>query len=379
MNGHTAPIPTAAFTLHGRPAGVRWAALLLPSAVLIALLQLLHLPAAWLLGALGAAILLASYDGKVAMPRWPYVLAQGVVGCLVARSIGRGILETLLQRWPVFITCITSVLVISAGLGALLARWRVLPGSTAVWGSAPGAATVMVLMSAGFGADSRLVAYMQFLRVVLVAVLASVIARLWPLLPRAAAGTHVAATQAAALHALSHAPAQWFSLPATGPLLGTLALAMLGAFAGRVSKIPAGPLLLPMCAGIALSSLHMLTITLPPWLLAVCYVIVGWNLGQGFTREVMTYAARVFPRILASTLALIVLCGGLAAGLHLWLGTDALTAYLATSPGGADSVAIIASSSNVDLPFVMAMQTARFVLIIVLGPALARLVARWTM
>ena len=39
---------------------------------------------------------------------------------------------------------------------------------------------------------------------------------------------------------------------------------------------------------------------------------------------------------------------------------DALTAYLATSPGGADSVAIIAASTKVDMPFIMAMQMARF-------------------
>ena len=56
-----------------------------------------------------------------------------------------------------------------------------------------------------------------------------------------------------------------------------------------------------------------------------------------------------------------------------------LTAYLATSPGGADSVAIIAaSSSHVDVPFVMAMQMARFILVLLVGPALARAVARWT-
>jgi membrane AbrB-like protein len=63
--------------------------------------------------------------------------------------------------------------------------------------------------------------------------------------------------------------------------------------------------------------------------------------------------------------------------LHLTVGTDPLTAYLATSPGGADSVAIIAASSHVDLPFVMAMQMARFILVLLLGPTLARVVARW--
>ena len=40
-------------------------------------------------------------------------------------------------------------------------------------------------------------------------------------------------------------------------------------------------------------------------------------------------------------------------------GVDPLTAYLATSPGGSDSIAIIAASTNVDVSFVMAMQTVR--------------------
>ena len=57
-------------------------------------------------------------------------------------------------------------------------------------------------------------------------------------------------------------------------------------------------------------------------------------------------------------------------------GIDPLTAYLATSPGGADSVAIIASSSKVDQPFVMAMQIARFVVVLLTGPSLARFIAR---
>ena len=55
---------------------------------------------------------------------------------------------------------------------------------------------------------------------------------------------------------------------------------------------------------------------------------------------------------------------------------DPLTAYLATSPGGADTVAIIAATSPVDVPFVMAMQSARFIVVAFCGPAVARAVAR---
>jgi membrane AbrB-like protein len=54
---------------------------------------------------------------------------------------------------------------------------------------------------------------------------------------------------------------------------------------------------------------------------------------------------------------------------------DPLTAYLATSPGGADSVAIIAASSNVDVSFVMAMQTVRLIAVLLLAPVLTRFLA----
>ena len=66
---------------------------------------------------------------------------------------------------------------------------------------------------------------------------------------------------------------------------------------------------------------------------------------------------RRYPRILISILILMAVCVGLAALLVALAGIDPLTAYLATSPGVADPAAIIAMSSNVDVAFVVAMQT----------------------
>ncbi len=355
------PARRSAFTLRDTRTPLKWAILLLLSLAFIVPLELIRLPAALLLGAMAAAILVSVFDGKLSIPHWPYVLAQGLIGCLVARSIGPAILVTMVRQWPLFLAGVCSVLLISTSLGALLARWKVLPGTTAVWGSTPGAATVMVLMSEGFGGDPRLVAYMQFLRVMLVAIVASVVARLL-----------------VAPGGVARAAIDWFPAVAAGPLWETIALAVFGAIAGAKSRIPAGALLVPLVVGIVLSCTGVLTITLPPWLMAGCYALIGWAIGLRFSREIVIYAARVFPTIAASTLVLIALCGGLAVLLHLIVGTDPLTAYLATSPGGADSVAIIAASSHVDVPFVMAMQMARFILVLLAGPALARVVARWT-
>jgi hypothetical protein len=325
------------------------------SLVFVVPLELVRFPAAVLLGAMAGGIVVAMFAGRLTIPFAPFALAQGLIGCLMARAIGPDILMEIARQWPIFLLGVCSVLVVSTTLGVLLARWKVLPGATAIWGSAPGAAAVMVLMSEGYGGDPRLVAFMQYVRVMLVAVVASIVARFAGMSGTAAA-------------------IDWFPQISAAAFAETLAIAALSAVIGVRFKIPAGPLLISLFAGAVLSSTGAVSIILPPWLMAICYALVGWSIGLRFTREILRYAARVFPKVAAATLAFIALCGGIAWVLHLALGIDPLTAYLATSPGGADSVVIIASASHVDLPFVVAMQTARFMLVMVAGPALVKLV-----
>ena len=123
---------------------------------------------------------------------------------------------------------------------------------------------------------------------------------------------------------------------------------------------------MPLVAGAVVHWSGAVPIELPEWLLAAAYALIGWKIGLGFTREVLRYASRALPKIFLSIAVLIVFCGGLAFVLTRVFGVDLLTAYLATSPGGIDSIAIIAASSEVDLPFVMALQTIRlFILILI--------------
>jgi membrane AbrB-like protein len=351
----------APFTLRPTPPALQWGALLIATAACVFAFELVRLPAALLLGAIAAAILLSWFEGRVRIPPFAFIIAQGFVGCMVARSITPDIVMTIFHRWPMFLILIGAVIFLAAALGYVLARWKVLPGATAVWGSSPGAATAMVLMADAFGGDIRLVAVMQYLRVACVGLVASVVVRAW------------SASGGAAPRAIN-----WFPPLAAAPLLATVALAVGGAVVGLKSKIPAGALLAPLFVGAPLSAAHMLTITLPPWLLAICYALVGWSIGLRFTRDIVLYASKQLPRILASIFTLIAMCGALGFALHEAAGTDPLTAYLATSPGGADAVAIIAASSPVDIPFVMAMQIGRFLMVILIGPPLARMIARWT-
>jgi uncharacterized protein len=340
-----------------RPAQV-WSLLALATLAFAGALELLRLSAGVLMGALIAAVLVASADGALDLPVWPYRLAQALVGCLIARSLNVTNLQTILRQWPTFVVCVSAVILFSLALGGLLARSRVLPGTTAVWGAAPGAATVMVLMSEAYGADERLVAFMQFLRVAVVAVSASLVSQLFA--PHGAAAAKV-----------------WFPALDGASFLQTLAVAVLGALLATRWRLPGSGLVLPIFLA-ALLALLGVPIVLPPWLMAAAYTLLGWAIGLRFTREILRYTAHAFFKVLASIVALVLLCSGLGHLLHLVTGIDPLTAYLATSPGGADSVAIIAAGSAVDLPFVTAMQTTRFLVVLVVGPALARLAARWS-
>jgi len=346
-------------SLEGRSQRLQWALLAGLSIVLVGVLELVRLPAALMLGAMISAIVISALDGRVRVPRYPYLIAQSVIGCMIADSIPLSIIDEVTRDWPVFLSAVVLVIALAAFLGWLLARWQVLPGVTAIWGSSPGGASAITVMAGDYGADVRLVAFMQYLRVVCVAGAASVIARIWVSGPLAEAE-----------------PIIWFPAIDGLAFAETAGLFVGGVLLARLTKLPGGPILIPLVMGAVLQDTGLMRIELPPWLLAMSYAVIGWSIGLRFTPEIVRHAMRAFPRVLSSILLLIAACGGLAAALVFLLDVDPLTAYLATSPGGLDSVAIIAASSPVDLPFIMSMQTARFVMVLLFGPPLARFIAK---
>jgi len=303
-------------------------------------------------------IAFAARGATARVPNAAFLVAQGLIGCMIARMAPLSIAGELLQRWPVFAFGVLAVIAVSVILGWLLTRMHVLPGTAVLWGSAPGAATAMIVMAEAYGADARLVAFMQYLRVAAVAAVASIVARVWGLNP-------------------SHATLDvtWFPSIEWLSFLETVSLAVLGPWVAHKLQIRSGAFLIPLVSGIVLNRLGLLVIELPPWLLVLSYAVVGWSIGLRFTRLLLRHAAQAFPRVLACMLALIALCGLLAGVLVITAGVDPLTAYLATSPGGADSVAIIAASSKVDVPFVMAMQTSRLIAVIFLAPVIMKYIA----
>lgn len=356
----TIPAETGSGRLSRLPRAAQAFTLIALSATISTLLTLVHLPAALLIGALLSGIVVGVNGASVRVPVPAFGAAQAIIGCLIAASISLATFSAMAQDWSIVLGVVIATLSASSFLGWLISRWGVMPGTTAVWGSTPGAASAMVLMAGAFGADQRLVAFMQYWRVILVTVGAAAVARLW-----------IGPVDTSAQSVV------WF--PAIQPLAFgvTLASAALGAPLGRLLRLPS-----PYFLGgfLAAAILHLgfgLPVQLPGWLLAASYALVGWSIGLNFTRPILLHAARSLPLITLSILILMGFCGLIGMAIARVFNVDPLTAYLATSPGGMDSVAIIAAAAhNVDLSFVMALQAARFIVVLLLGPTIARTIAR---
>lgn len=337
-----------------------WSLLTAASTVFALLLEAVGMPAAWLLAPMAAAIIAAAAGMEAKVSGVVSIAAQALIGCLIANAITPDIFATLARNWALFVATTTATVVASALLGYLLARWRVVPGTVAIWGSTPGGATAMVIMAQAWGADARLVAVMIYLRVVMVAGLASIVALAFT--------NRVARTPMLESLEIAIDPSA---------LALTVAVAGVGALLGCWLRWPAGALICAMAVGALLNLADIARVSPPRLLMIPAFAVIGWRIGLGFTRETLSISARALPWLALASAVLLAFGGAMAWLLVRFAGVDPLTAYLATSPGGMDAIAVIASTSDADAPFVMALQVVRFLIVMIAGPALAtRLAAR---
>jgi membrane AbrB-like protein len=340
------------------PAPAQWLLLAALSALFTALLYWAGMPAAFFLGPMAAGVIAGIAGGTVRISPIAFTGAQGIMGCFIASGLTPAILRSFVEDWPVILGVVGSILAAASLLGWWMTRSRIFPATTSIWGSWPGAAA-MVVMAAEFGADARLVAFMQYFRVACVAGLASAVA-----------------TISAGRAGLPAPEVHWLAPIHFDAFLPTLLLAAGAAAAGRALRIPSGPMIVSLFIGATLHISGAMEIELPRWVLTATYALLGWSVGLHFTPPILAHALKAFPKVLMNVVLLISFSAGVGYILTQTLGIDTLTAYLATSPGGLDSVAIIAASSHVDVPFVMSLQTIRFLTIVIAGPPVARFLAR---
>jgi membrane AbrB-like protein len=301
------------------------------------------------------------WEGHPAVPRWGRTVSLAVVGGVLASAFDPSVLPLIASHWLPVTLVVLGTLSLSLGAGLLLPVLVHLDKKTASLGTLPGAASGMLAMSDPLGADARLVALMQYTRVVVVVVSATLVGRLG-LVP----GTSSPQVSSAGLQTapggadiLIQGPMMTYALMAL--------IAIVGAWAGTRFKLPAGALLGPLILGVAIEELGVVHLAWPHGVPQAAYLVLGLWVGLLFDGASVKRAGRLLPVVLASAVGLVLACAALGWVLAAVTGIDGITAYLATTPGGIDSVAIVALGSGANAALVLAVQMLRLLVVVLAG------------
>lgn len=320
-------------------------------------------PAAWLVGPmlLAIAYALAKREPPQNLPHISRAAAQAIIGIVLASSFRPDSLPLIFANWPAVFLAVAGTLALSLTGGFVLSRITAIGRKTTIVGSLPGAAPGMIAVSETLGADTRLVALIQYIRVVLVVLSATLISRFL-----GSQSTQVFSTDSSVTPSVN--PFQETLL-----IYGATALvALAGAWSGQRLNIPAGALLGPLLIGVAFKEIGLLSVSLPDGVSQVAYAVIGVQVGLLFDAASLRRAGRVLPAVLASTIVLMLGCAGLGLVLSAVTNTNLLTGYLATTPGGLSSVSIIAVESEADPSLAITVQMLRVFAVILVVPLLTR-------
>jgi uncharacterized protein len=325
-------------------------------------LGLLGLPSSFLFGALLAGLVAALLNkrARLELPHYSFNAAQAVTGVTLGAYLRSSSLTALAHDWlPV-------LLVGAATLGlSLLAAWALarltsLDPVTAALGSVAGGASGIVSMADELGADDRLVAFMQYARVLVVVLLTPLIAAL--AFPGSGGGAGAPATPV-----IGHA--SWWAI--------TLACAAGGSLLARLARIPVPTLLGPMIvAGAITLAAPGGTLEVPALLRETGFAVIGLQVGLRFTLDTVRQVGRLLVPVLMSVLAIMAGCFLLALALTATTKATLLDSYLATTPGGLYAVLATAFGAGADTTFIVAVQTLRLLVMILLAPLAVRGLAR---
>ncbi len=116
---------------------------------------------------------------------------------------------------------------------------------------------------------------------------------------------------------------------------------------------------------------------LPAPIFAIAYFLMGLQVGGRFEYETLKTMKGLFAPVVSTTFLLLIVSLFIAIWLIGELKLTPLSAYLAATPGGLDSIAAMVGEIGGDTSVILVIQTARLLSVLLLGPWLVRACVRW--
>jgi membrane AbrB-like protein len=291
----------------------------------------------------------------LAPPHGFSVVAQAVIGWTAGAYFTHATVATVAAHGVAILTFCVLTVVLSIGAGLILARITPLDQATSSFGMIAGGAAGIISISRELGADERLVAVLQYVRLLIIVVLTPIVATL--------------------VYGISRTPVAAAHSPHVGLGIATFVVVGLGIAvpAGRFARLPASAIIAPMIAAASLSlTVGSLVGPLPRVIASLALAIIGLDVGLRFTPEIVREAGSMLPSAIAIILAMTAASAAFGVGLAYLTNTSQLDGYLATTPGGLSAVVALAIGSRTNIGFIVSVQVLRTFMMLLAAPPLAR-------
>ena len=319
----------------------------------------LHVPLAWMLGAMAFVTVAALARRRVAVAAPLRNVMLTVLGILVGSAFHADLFSSIVEwRWSIG----GLVVFVAAGtaMGSLYLRALLRPDAvTAYFAAAPGGMNEMVLAGEDMGGRPELITLSHSLRIMVV-----VFSVPFGFTLLTGAGSPIMPARAPGPEAGGAAE---YLLLASCALAGPL---------GQRLRIPAAWMVGPMLVSGAIHVAELTVLAPPSAIVYAAQIVVGASLGIRF----MTIDLRTLGRAGLSAVGLAVMLLGLAAacafGVHAVSGLPVADLFLAYAPGGFTEMSLVAMSVGGDVAFVSAHHILRVFGIAAFAPLVFRILRR---
>lgn len=343
---------------HGDP--IRWAGVVAATAAAALLADAAGLPTAALFASLTVGIAYALTLGgarPLTPPRPALTFGQAVIGVSLGAQLTGSTLAAVAGDWVAILLVTIGTLLFSLGAGLALSAMTGVDRPTALLGLIAGGASGIVAMSDELGADARLVAFMQYLRVLVVVLTAPLIATLVLGAGGDAVTIDVGDTDLA-----------------TG-LAFTAGCGIVGVLIAGLLRMTAGSLLVPLALAAALSVSGLVADAhVPRPVEDVAFAAIGLQVGLRFTVATLRDARRLLGAAVLGIAGMIAACAAMAFAVLPLTEVSFSDAYLATTPGGLYAVLAVVAGDGGNVAFVLSVQAIRLFAMVLAAPPLVRLI-----